>query len=136
MPLEERARRLAMRDASAREGAVAMSEKRWRLLLGPDADATAIRLTREALLATHPRGLMQSARASDSTDVCEFAGEIGAPTLLIVGSEDQVNPPAISQAIAARIAGSRLETLPGIGHLPKLEAPARTAELLRRHFQS
>ena len=134
LPGEERARCLAMRDASAREGAVAMSETRWRILLGAAVDDTAIRLTREALMATHPRGLMQSARASDSTDVCDFAGDIQAPTLLIVGSEDQVNPPEISRAIAARIPSSRLEILPGIGHLPKLEAPARTAELLRGHF--
>lgn len=136
LPPEERARRLAMRDASAREGAIAMSQKRWRVLLGAAADDTAIRLTREALMATHPRGLMQSARASDSTDVCEFAGDIRAPTLFIVGSEDQVNPPEISRAIAGRIPGSRLEILPGIGHLPKLEAPARTAQLLRDHFSS
>lgn len=135
LPAQERASRLAMRDAVASEGALAMSEKRWRVLLGPQADETVVRLTREVLMATHPRGLTQAARASDSTDVCEFAGEIGAPTLIIVGGSDQVNPPAISRALAERIAGSRLEVLAGIGHLPKLEAPDRTAQLLREHFQ-
>ena len=134
LPADERARRLAMRDATAREGAVAMSEKRWRVLLGANADETAIRLTKETLMATHPRGLMQSARASDATDVCEFSARITAPTLAIVGAEDQVNPPAISEAIAATIAGSRLVVLPGVGHLPKLEAPQATARLLREHF--
>ncbi len=131
---EERARRLAMRDATADEGAVAMSEKRWRVLLGPNADDTTIRLTRAVLMATHPRGLKQAARASDSTDVCEFAADIAAPTLVITGSEDQVNPPAVGRAIAAAIPGSRFEILPDIGHLPKLEAPAATARLLRDHF--
>lgn len=134
LPAEERARRLAMRDAGAREGAVAMSEKRWRVLLGPDADETAIRLTREVLMATHPRGLMQSARASDSTDVCEFAGRIRAPTLVVTGACDQVNPPAVGQAIAAAIPGGRIEIPARIGHLPKLEAPGLTARLLREHF--
>ena len=134
LPLKERARRLALRDASAAEGAVAMSEKRWRVLLGPNADDTVIRLTREVLMATQPRGLKQAARASDSTDVCEFAAGIAAPTLVITGDCDQVNPPAIGQAIAAAIPGSRIEILPGIGHLPKLEAPVATARLLRDHF--
>lgn len=134
LPADERARRLALRDATAAEGAVAMSEKRWRVLLGPDADATAIRLTREVLMATHPRGLMQAARASDTTDVCEFAAGIAAPTLVITGGCDQVNPPALGQAIAAAIPASRIEILPGIGHLPKVEAPAVTARLLRDHF--
>lgn len=136
LPADERARRLALRDATAAEGAVAMSEKRWRVLLGPKADATAIRLTKEVLMATHPRGLMQAARASDTTDVCEFAADIAAPTLVIAGSCDRVNPPALGQAIAAAISGSRLEILPGIGHLPKLEAPAATARLLRDHFRA
>ena len=44
-----------MRDANAYEAAVAMSEKRWRVLLGPAADDTAINLTR-ALLAARGRG--------------------------------------------------------------------------------
>ena len=33
-----------------------------------------------------------------------------------------------------RSEGARLETLPGVGHWPMLEAPARAAELLREHL--
>ena len=134
LPDHERARRLAMRDAAAGEGAVAMAEKRWQVLLGPDPDPLVVRLTRDVLMATHARGLMQAARASDSTDVCEFAARIAAPTLVITGACDQVNPPAVGQAIAAAIPGCRIEMPEGIGHLPKLEAPALTARLLRDHF--
>jgi pimeloyl-ACP methyl ester carboxylesterase len=131
---EERERRLAMRDEAARAGAIAMSEKRWRILLGPRPTDTAVRLTKEVLMATHPRGLMQSARASDSTDVCEFAADIRAATLVMTGGEDQVNPPAIGRAIAAAIPRSKFVELAGVGHLPKLEDPARTIALLSQHF--
>ncbi|MGQ0547114.1 MAG: alpha/beta fold hydrolase [Betaproteobacteria bacterium] len=134
LPAEERARSLALRDESARAGAIAMSEQRWRVLLGPQASEVAVRLTREVLMATHPRGLMQSARATDATDVCEFAGSIRASTLLATGSEDKVNPPEIARTIAAAIPGSRFTELAGIGHLPKLEDPARTIALLKHHF--
>lgn len=134
LPAEERSRRLAARDAAARMGAVAMSEQRWRVLLGPNASETAIRLTKEVLMATHPRGLMQSARASDATDICEFAATIGAPTLLATGSEDKVNPPEIGRAIAAAIPGCQFVELPGVGHLPKLEDPERTVALLKKHI--
>jgi len=134
LPAEERARRLAMRDTAAEEGAMASAEKRWRVLLGPNADATTIALTKETLRAVHARGLMQAARASDTTDVCEFAHAITAPTLHIVGDEDQVNPPAITEAVSACIRGSRIVRLPGIGHLPKLEAPGETGRLLREHL--
>ena len=134
LPAEERARRLAARDAAACMGAVAMSEQRWRVLLGPNASETAIRLTKEVLMATHTRGLMQSARASDATDVCEFAATISAPTLLATGSEDKVNPPEIGRAIAAAIPRSEFVELPGVGHLPKLEDPERIVALLKKHI--
>lgn len=134
LPAEERARRLAMRDAGAAEGAVAMSEKRWRVLLGPAPSETAVSLTRALLMGTHPRGYRQAARTSDAVDVCEFADRISAPTLFIVGDADQVNPPEVTRALASRVAGSVVEILPGIGHLPKFEAPERTIALLRRHF--
>jgi pimeloyl-ACP methyl ester carboxylesterase len=130
LPDEERAKRLRMRDETANEGAVAMSEKRWRVLLGPQASETAIRLTRDVLMATHPRGLRQAARASDSTDVCEFGGRIRAATLAVTGTEDKVNPAEIARAIAASIAGCRMVEPPGIGHLPKLEAPGLTIQLV------
>lgn len=135
LPPEERARRLAARDEAARMGGVAMSEQRWRVLLGSNASETAIRLTREVLMATHPRGLMQSARASDGTDVCEFAPTIRARTLLATGSEDKVNPPDIARAVAMKIPGSRFVELPGVGHLPKLEAPEATISLLQWHLK-
>jgi len=134
LPAEERARRLSARDAAARMGAVAMSEQRWRVLLGPNASETAIRLTKEVLMATHPRGLMQSARASDATDVCEFAATISDATLLASGSEDKVNPPEIGRAIAAAIPRSQFVELPGLSHLPKLEDPERTVALLKKHI--
>ena len=134
LPAAERAQRLAAREEAARAGAVKMSEERWRVLLGPQPSETAVQLTRQVLMATHPRGLVQSARASDATDVCEFGAEIRAPTLLATGSEDRVNPPEVARAIAASIAGSRFTEIPGVGHLPKLEAPERTIQLLTEHF--
>ncbi len=83
---------------------------------------------------TNRRGFLQSVHASDTTDVAEFAGRIEAPTLIAVGSEDRVNPPEVSRAIHEAIPGSRLVIMPGVGHLPKLEAPTETIALLRSHL--
>lgn len=132
---EERARRLEMRAASIRGGGLELAEKRWANLVAPTASATAIALVKEVLSATHPRGMMQSARTSDATDVVTFARGIKAPTLLVVGSEDRVNPPAVSRAIADVIEGSTLVELEGVGHLSKLEAPVRTIELIANHLR-
>lgn len=54
---------------------------------------------------------------------------VGKPVLVIWGEADKRYR---SSSIAAyrAIPGARVETLPGIGHTPNLEAPERTAELL------
>ena len=48
---------------------------------------------------------------------------IAAPALVMTGDEDYGNSPAMSQAIAAEIAGSELVILPGLRHMALAEAP-------------
>ena len=134
LPPAERARRLRMREDSIADGGIGLAQTRWKNLIAANASPTAIRLTQEALKATHRRGFLQAARASDATDVMDFAGSVKAPTLVMVGTEDRVNPPEISRTIHGAIAGSRLVELDGIGHLPKLEAPEQVVALLGEHF--
>jgi pimeloyl-ACP methyl ester carboxylesterase len=49
---------------------------------------------------------------------------IRCPTLVLVGDADQLTPPDRAQEIASGIAGARLVTVPGCGHLSTLEEPA------------
>lgn len=133
LPDEERARRRRLREESIRDGGLGMAEARWPTLLSATPTQDAVRLTQEILKATNRRGFLQSVRASDTTDVLAFANAIAAPTLIVVGKEDRVNPPEISRAIHAAISGSRLIELDGVGHLAKLEAPDRVVELLFAH---
>jgi pimeloyl-ACP methyl ester carboxylesterase len=53
-----------------------------------------------------------------------------APTLIITGDDDQVIPAASSDVLHQQIPGSRLEVVPGAGHLFFLEQPERTVALL------
>jgi pimeloyl-ACP methyl ester carboxylesterase len=133
LPDKERAGRRQLREESIRDGGLAMAEARWPALLSANPTPDSIRLTQEILKATNRRGFLQSVRASDTTDVLEFASTIAAPTLIVVGKEDRVNPPEISRAIQVAIPGSRLVELDGVGHLAKLEAPGRVVELLLAH---
>jgi 3-oxoadipate enol-lactonase len=57
-------------------------------------------------------------------------GDIGAPTLVVVGSEDLDDIKSIAEKLAAGIPGARLVTIEGAGHLPSLERPAELNELL------
>jgi pimeloyl-ACP methyl ester carboxylesterase len=131
---EERSQRLRSREDSIRDGGLGLAEARWAQLLSSRPSDTAVRLTKDVLATTNKRGFMQSVRASLEVDVLSFANAIEAPTLLIVGAEDRVNPPEVSRSIQAAIKGSRLVELAGVGHLPKLEEPEKVIQLLDEHF--
>ena len=50
---------------------------------------------------------------------------IAVPTLAVVGEHDLPDFHAIAQTLGRRIPGARLVVLPGVGHLPNMEDPAR-----------
>ena len=67
----------------------------------------------------------------DRPDASNGLAVIGVPTLVIVGADDAVTPPAAAAAIAGRVKGSRQVTIPAAGHLSNLENPdAFTAAVL------
>jgi len=57
---------------------------------------------------------------------------IKLPTLVIVGEEDTLTPPSISEAMHGAIAGSELVRIPAAGHLSNLEQPAAFNAALAR----
>lgn len=59
-------------------------------------------------------------------------GEIDLPCTVLVGSEDHTTPPFHTADLHAGIAGSRLVTLDGKGHLLNWEAPAPIVEEIVR----
>jgi 3-oxoadipate enol-lactonase len=65
---------------------------------------------------------------------------IGVPTLCLACEQDPNVPAPVMERMAARIPGARFRCLPGLGHLPNLEAPevfdAAMLEFLRGLPQS
>ena len=57
-------------------------------------------------------------------DATPMLGDIDVPTLVVVGAEDVLTPPAAARAMAEAIPGARLETIEGAGHVSNLERPA------------
>lgn len=73
---------------------------------------------------TDPSTIAGAQRAMAArSDSIEFLSEIRVPTLVIVGEEDGVTPPAESERMAQLIHGATLVTIPGAGHLSNLENP-------------
>lgn len=150
----ERVTRLALLDTTAkpatpetnlpREQMIALAEKGafdnvvtllWQKLVAPArlTDEPLRLLVRRMAEEVGPEGFVRQQRAiMGRPDSRPGLAAITVPTLVLVGAEDQITPPADAIEIAGGIgANARLVTLPRCGHLSTLEAPdAVTRELL------
>lgn len=73
----------------------------------------------------------QTRALANRRSYADLLAQVECPTLIMVGEEDSVCPPALHRDMAAAIRGSRLEILPACGHLIALEKPdAISAALL------
>lgn len=61
---------------------------------------------------------------------------IRCPTTVIVGSEDQITPPALAREMVEAIPGARSVVVEGAGHLSPLEAPEATTAALRAWLEN
>jgi pimeloyl-ACP methyl ester carboxylesterase len=64
-------------------------------------------------------------------DMRPFLAAIAVPTQVIVGAEDVMTPPDLSEEIHQLMTGSELHVIPACGHLPPIEKPEAMAERLR-----
>ncbi|MEU3894867.1 alpha/beta fold hydrolase [Streptomyces sp. NPDC045251] len=69
-------------------------------------------------------------------DVRGELGQVGVPTLVLVGSDDQVTGPAEARTLVAGIPDARLAVVPGASHLVPVEQPGAVTDLLVRHFST
>lgn len=90
---------------------------------------------RESLMRQEPSGYAAHCEALAAARPADH-GAIRCPTLLVAGDDDPVAPLAMARQLNARISGSRVESLPQVAHWMMLEAPQRSAELLRAHIEA
>ncbi len=85
---------------------------------------------------TDPGCYIAACEALAAFDVRSELGRIGVPTLVLVGSDDQVTGPAEARTLVAGIPDARLAVVPGASHLVPVEQPAAVTDLLLRHFST
>ncbi|MFI7499944.1 4-carboxymuconolactone decarboxylase [Streptomyces sp. NPDC049687] len=85
---------------------------------------------------TDPGCYIAACEALAAFDVRAELGMVGAPTLVLVGSDDQVTGPAEARILVAGIPDARLAVVPGASHLVPVEQPAAVTDLLVRHFST
>lgn len=66
----------------------------------------------------------------DRADYQPLLAGIQVPTLVLFGEQDEITPLAEARLMHQGIAGAHLEVIGECGHLPPLEHPERTSELL------
>ncbi|WP_225827514.1 4-carboxymuconolactone decarboxylase [Streptomyces naphthomycinicus] len=85
---------------------------------------------------TDPGCYIAACEALAAFDVRPEVGRVGAPTLVLVGSDDQVTGPAEARTLVAGIPDARLAVVPGASHLVPVEQPAAVTDLLVHHFST
>ncbi|MFF8726314.1 4-carboxymuconolactone decarboxylase [Streptomyces sp. NPDC015171] len=83
---------------------------------------------------TDPGCYIAACEALASFDVRPELGRVGVPTMVLVGSDDQVTGPAEARTLVAGIPDARLAVVPGASHLVPVEQPAAVTDLLVHHF--
>jgi pimeloyl-ACP methyl ester carboxylesterase len=87
------------------------------------------------MLDTRPAGMRAALRAFAKADLRDMLSTITVPTLLLYGEADQRSPMHVAEDLHARIPGSALVVLPGVGHDSNLEAPAAFNTAVRRFLR-
>ncbi len=97
---------------------------RW-LLLGPGADADAVRITTRSLAACRPLTLsgFRPTLAAHERDAA-LAAFADVPTIVLAGSRDRLTPVPASRRIANALPSAQLTVFPGAGHMVPLERVA------------
>jgi pimeloyl-ACP methyl ester carboxylesterase len=88
---------------------------------------------RDMILSMSPLGICGTLLAlAARTDTTGALTGVKVPTLICVGEQDQLTPPAAARSLHERIPGSQFVIVPDAGHLPNLENP----ETFNRHLIS
>jgi 3-oxoadipate enol-lactonase len=100
-----------------------LAEARTGVLVGQAATQELRAEVIETMAAIDPAAYRIGAKAVWLADQRDRVAKINCPTLILVGDEDCITPPALSEELHRMIPGSRLEQIAGAGHLSNAEQP-------------
>lgn len=126
-PEEARRRRLDLAEKVLKEGSGSLTEGLMPKLLSPRTRAERPDLRERVegwIAAAPPAGVAAAQRGmAERPDRSGALRRIAAPTLILVGEEDEVTPPDEARRMREEIPGAGLSILAGAGHLANLERP-------------
>jgi pimeloyl-ACP methyl ester carboxylesterase len=132
---EGRKNRLRAADEVEKHGPIPFIESMLPKLLGestrrkrPDL----VDAARRMMLQMTVRGIVAAQTGmAQRPDSMPTLKTVDVPTLIMVGAEDTLTPPAEAELMHQHINGSRMEVVPEAGHFAPFEQPDATLRLLR-----
>jgi pimeloyl-ACP methyl ester carboxylesterase len=90
-----------------------------------------------AMITSNTRDAIAGAISALMTrcDQTSLLASIHCPTLIVVGDEDAITPPALSEEMQRAIAGSELVMITGAGHMSNMERPDEFNRALARFLE-
>ncbi|RWF47004.1 MULTISPECIES: alpha/beta fold hydrolase [unclassified Mesorhizobium] len=100
-----------------------------------ETSPAAVAFVRESITRQDPESYARTCEVLAKATAVDVR-RISAPTLLVTGDADTVNPPGVAQALADRIKGAVFSSLDRCGHWATVESPREStqklADFLRR----
>jgi 3-oxoadipate enol-lactonase len=113
--------------ANAKEkGLGAIADVAMRRLFAPEFQVQNPGLTearKARFLAVDPQTFHGACDALSMLDLRAQLSGVTVPTLVLVGEQDEATPPPMSVELSASLPNARLVVLPGLAHVPQLQAP-------------
>jgi pimeloyl-ACP methyl ester carboxylesterase len=95
------------------------------------ANPSLIEERKKVLLGIDPKAFAHACKILQEADLLPLLYRLHVPTIVVCGELDQATPPALTRAVANKIAGARYVELSGCGHCPPLEQPRQFIAAIR-----
>jgi pimeloyl-ACP methyl ester carboxylesterase len=103
---------------------------------GPSTNQQILRKGHQQLLGVDSTVMYGDYNACNNFDVMDQVTIIKLPTLIIVGSADQMTPPKYGQYLHDQIPGSQLVEIEDGGHMMAIEKPTEVAQAVARFLDA
>ena len=121
--------------AAARDkGLGAIADVAMRRLFAPEFQAQNPDLTADRkakFLAVDAAPFHGACDALSTLDIRDQLKAVTVPALVLVGAMDEATPPPISRELAAGLPNATFVELPGLAHVPQLQAPEEFMQAIR-----
>lgn len=128
-----------MSAAAKEKGLGAIADVAMRRLFAPEFQAqnpALIAQRKERFLAVDAATFHGACDALATLDVRDKLAAVQVPVLVLVGAQDEATPPPMARELAAGLPDAKLVELPGLAHVPQLQAPEVFLQAIRPFIDS